>query len=485
MILFIGQVASDQRDREAFQEVDYRQMFGPGTLGFAKWVGEVHDADRLPEYVARAFHTAMQGRPGPVVLALPEDMLTRADRGAGAAARRAGARRAGARGAGARCASCSPRRERPFVIVGGSGWTRGACAGAASASPSTGSCRSAAPSASRTCSTTAIRTTPATSASASIRSSRRASARPTWSLAIGPRLGEMTTGGYTLLQAAAADAEAGAHPRRRRGARPRLRRRPAAAVVDGLRRAGARRRSTPPAVAAAGPTWTAAAHADYEANLRADAGRAARHGRGRRRRSQRLVPDRHASSPTAPATSAAGCIASTATRACATPAARSSRRPRARWATACRPRSPRRCWSRDRTVDQPRRRRRLPDDRPGAGDGDRARRGTARGKLDQRSSSTTAPTARSACTRSASTRAASAAAISATPTSRRWRAPTAGGRRARRDDRRVRAGACAPRSARGRPTLIHLRLDADVITSRTTLARDPRRSAERRASRKT
>ncbi|MBT9485973.1 MAG: thiamine pyrophosphate-binding protein [Rubrivivax sp.] len=76
MILFVGQVASDQRDREAFQELDYRQMFGPGTLGLAKWVGEVQDADRLPEYVARAFHTALQGRPGPVVLVLPEDMLT-------------------------------------------------------------------------------------------------------------------------------------------------------------------------------------------------------------------------------------------------------------------------------------------------------------------------------------------------------------------------------------------------------------------------
>ena len=76
LVLFIGQVASDQRDREAFQELDYRQMFGPGTLGLAKWVGEVHDADRLPEYVARAFHTALQGRPGPVVLVLPEDMLT-------------------------------------------------------------------------------------------------------------------------------------------------------------------------------------------------------------------------------------------------------------------------------------------------------------------------------------------------------------------------------------------------------------------------
>jgi acetolactate synthase I/II/III large subunit len=76
MVLFVGQVASDQRDREAFQELDYRQVFGPGTLGMAKWVGEVQHADRLPEYVARAFHTAMQGRPGPVVLVLPEDMLT-------------------------------------------------------------------------------------------------------------------------------------------------------------------------------------------------------------------------------------------------------------------------------------------------------------------------------------------------------------------------------------------------------------------------
>jgi acetolactate synthase-1/2/3 large subunit len=76
LVLFVGQVASDQRDREAFQELDYRQMFGPGTLGLAKWVGEVQQADRLPEYVARAFHTAMQGRPGPVVVVLPEDMLT-------------------------------------------------------------------------------------------------------------------------------------------------------------------------------------------------------------------------------------------------------------------------------------------------------------------------------------------------------------------------------------------------------------------------
>jgi len=76
LVLFVGQVAADQRDREAFQELDYRQFFSPGTLGMAKWVAEVQDPHRLPEYVARAFRTAVQGRPGPVVLSLPEDMLT-------------------------------------------------------------------------------------------------------------------------------------------------------------------------------------------------------------------------------------------------------------------------------------------------------------------------------------------------------------------------------------------------------------------------
>ncbi|MFP7674076.1 thiamine pyrophosphate-dependent enzyme [Marivita sp. S0852] len=71
MILFLGQVARDMVDREAFQEIDYRRMFGQ----MAKWVAQIDDASRLQEYVSRAFRTAMSGRPGPVVLALPEDML--------------------------------------------------------------------------------------------------------------------------------------------------------------------------------------------------------------------------------------------------------------------------------------------------------------------------------------------------------------------------------------------------------------------------
>ena len=72
MILLLGQVGRDMMEREAFQEIDYRQMFGPMT----KWVAQIDDASRIPEFISRAFYTATSGRPGPVVLALPEDMLT-------------------------------------------------------------------------------------------------------------------------------------------------------------------------------------------------------------------------------------------------------------------------------------------------------------------------------------------------------------------------------------------------------------------------
>jgi len=126
MILFIGQVASSQRDREAFQEVDYRQMFGPGTLGFAKWAAEVHDPDRLPEYVGRAFHVAMQGRPGPVVLALPEDMLAAAT-SAPVLDRIEPALAAPAPAALARVHDLLLAAERPLAIAGGSGWSAHAC----------------------------------------------------------------------------------------------------------------------------------------------------------------------------------------------------------------------------------------------------------------------------------------------------------------------------------------------------------------------
>src|SRR3984885_5786615 len=72
MILFVGQVDRDTRGRDAFQELDYGAVFG----SMVKWSTEIDSVDRIPELVSRAFHVAMSGRPGPVVLALPHDMLT-------------------------------------------------------------------------------------------------------------------------------------------------------------------------------------------------------------------------------------------------------------------------------------------------------------------------------------------------------------------------------------------------------------------------
>jgi acetolactate synthase-1/2/3 large subunit len=78
MIVFVGQVWLEMRGREAFQEIDYCAVFGT----MAKWVVEVDDVNRLPELLARAWTTALTGRPGPVVVALPEDMLTSLTRAA-------------------------------------------------------------------------------------------------------------------------------------------------------------------------------------------------------------------------------------------------------------------------------------------------------------------------------------------------------------------------------------------------------------------
>ena len=121
MILFVGQIATDHKDREAFQEVNYRAMFG--TL--AKWVAEIDQTDRLPEYVNRAFHVATSGRPGPVVLALPEDMLS-APCTAPALAPSAGASPAVTQGQAQKIMDFLGPAEKPLVIVGGSGWSDGA-----------------------------------------------------------------------------------------------------------------------------------------------------------------------------------------------------------------------------------------------------------------------------------------------------------------------------------------------------------------------
>ncbi len=199
LILFVGQVASDQRDREAFQELDYRQMFGPGTLGLAKWVGEVHDADRLPEYVARAFHTAMQGRPGPVVIVLPEDMLRQVT----TAAVLPRAEAALAWPAPAALASLRQRlaaAKQPLLIAGGGGWTADSC----SALQSFAEAWQLPVACAFRFQDLFDNRHPLYAGDVGIGISAALAKRVQEAdliIALGPRLGEMTTGGYQLLQA--------------------------------------------------------------------------------------------------------------------------------------------------------------------------------------------------------------------------------------------------------------------------------------------
>lgn len=123
MILFIGQVGRDMIEREAFQEIDYRRMFGQ----MAKWVAQIDDAKRIPEYIQRAFHTATSGRPGPVVLALPEDMLRdHVDHFVIPPAYKA-IEAAPAPEDLSALAGLLAVAERPFMVVGGGGWDQQAC----------------------------------------------------------------------------------------------------------------------------------------------------------------------------------------------------------------------------------------------------------------------------------------------------------------------------------------------------------------------
>jgi acetolactate synthase-1/2/3 large subunit len=123
MILFIGQVASDARDREGFQEVDYRAMFAP----LAKWVAEIDSAERVPEYIARAYRTAMSGRAGPVVLSLPEDMLSETVPPPSQTNRIVGAAGAPRTADLETLATLLRSATRPLLVVGGTGWTDESC----------------------------------------------------------------------------------------------------------------------------------------------------------------------------------------------------------------------------------------------------------------------------------------------------------------------------------------------------------------------
>jgi acetolactate synthase I/II/III large subunit len=193
LILLVGQVSSDQEEREAFQEVDYRRMFGP----LAKWVAQIDRVDRIPELIARAFTIACAGRPGPVVLALPEDMLAATSDAADAPAFRvvqpspAPADIDALRGLLASA-------ERPFAIIGGGGWTP-----AAAADMQTFLEANELPAGAAFRRQDAIdNDSPSYAGDVGIGINPALAERVRTAdvlLVVGPRLGEMTTSGYTLL----------------------------------------------------------------------------------------------------------------------------------------------------------------------------------------------------------------------------------------------------------------------------------------------
>lgn len=195
MLLLVGDVASDCRDREAFQEVNYFSFFGP----LAKRVERIDDASRIPEYIARAFATAMNGRPGPVVLVLPEDMLTQTV-AARPLPRVEPAQAWSDPGALRTLRQLLLRAQRPLVLAGGGGWTPQAAQALQ---------RFAENWQLPVANTFRFQDTfdnhhplYAGDVGLGINPVLAASVRQSdLVIAIGPRLGEATTGGYTLLQA--------------------------------------------------------------------------------------------------------------------------------------------------------------------------------------------------------------------------------------------------------------------------------------------
>src|SRR5512134_3485717 len=122
MVVFIGQVPNEFAEREAFQEIDYRRMYGQ----MAKWVGQIDRVERIPEYVSHAFHTAVAGRPGPVVLALPEDTLF-AQAAVADALKHHTVRPAPSNSEIQELKNLLEKAKTPFVLLGGGGWSRDAC----------------------------------------------------------------------------------------------------------------------------------------------------------------------------------------------------------------------------------------------------------------------------------------------------------------------------------------------------------------------
>ncbi|HSA90873.1 MAG TPA: thiamine pyrophosphate-binding protein [Burkholderiales bacterium] len=119
MVIFIGQVPNEFAEREAFQEIDYRRMYGQ----MAKWVGQIDRVERIPEYVSHAFHTAVAGRPGPVVLALPEDTLF-SEAAVADVPKYNVVRSAPSPAQIEELKRLLGKAQAPFVLLGGGGWDR-------------------------------------------------------------------------------------------------------------------------------------------------------------------------------------------------------------------------------------------------------------------------------------------------------------------------------------------------------------------------
>jgi acetolactate synthase-1/2/3 large subunit len=193
LILLVGQVGSDTEEREAFQEIDFRRMFGP----MAKWVAQIDRADRIPELVARAFATACAGRPGPVVLALPEDMLS-AEVDVADARPFHVVRPSPSVGDVEELATLLAAAERPLAILGGAGWTPAASRALRSflegnALPAGAAFRRQ---------DSLDHDSPSYVGDIGIGINPELAARVRDAdvlLVVGPRLGEITTSGYTLL----------------------------------------------------------------------------------------------------------------------------------------------------------------------------------------------------------------------------------------------------------------------------------------------
>ncbi len=327
MILFVGQVARDQKHREAFQEVDYAAAFGP----LAKWAVEIDDPGRTVELTGRAFATAVQGRAGPVVIALPEDML-RAETPRTLLSRSAPATAAPPPEFLGALSERLSRSERPLMILGGSGWSAGplqgltAWAGAAGVPIALSFRRKDLIDNDSPGYIGDLGLGPNPELIAHVRSADLI-------LAVGARLGENPTQGYSLFTTERTARElVHIHPDPEELGRVWPASLAAVAAVD---ESGARaRRLVPPSrpldgLASPGARRLRSIHA-------------ARRGRRTSRIFRRSSPssarssDPRRSSATAPATSPPGCTASIAIAA----SEPSWRRPAGRWGSACRRRSP-------------------------------------------------------------------------------------------------------------------------------------------------